>query len=617
MKKFALIILLSIIHCPLSIVNASSVDSYAWSEICAGWVEPASWYGSQEAQDIADIVLAVQKNNGGWMKNDQLHKLSDTEYQRLISEKNTHSCLDNFATTQEMRFLAKVYQATGITKYQTAFRNALNMIFTAQKSCGGWSQYWPLSGNYSYQDYITFNDDLMTNVMKMMRDIASNQGDFQNIVDAATRTQCQNAFNHGLQCILDCQVDDNGTLAAWCAQHDTVAPYLPTEGRPHELPSISGYESANLLSFLMTINNPSEELKYRITAAIEWLDTHKIENKAVEDYINANQEPDRRIVDSEGTHLWGRFIQIGGESGTAIYNKLFAKLKKRGKSRSYTYNNVTYTYTEEEIARASYDPAKAYQPIYAIYKDTIQHMYYRFLYNYEDTPKAIDAKGCPVYTSLMATNRANYQYIGSWPQRVIETEYPVWKAKYETHDEGIYTLSAKTYVSSQSNIFHFDNSLSMENDGNKGFAAGERNSIKYSADVTYTIHIPFDLQVISAEIRGYDNYRDMDSYISLWNGVTYNANTYPFPAKIDDEAQWTTYSIDMTAAPAQDELAFMISGKQTCMVIELTCTRRDQQDVVTVESGKSKVECQKILRNGQLLIIRDGRTYNALGQPID
>ena len=615
MKKFALIILLSIVHCPLSIVNASSVDSYAWSDICAGRVTPASWYGSQEAQDIADIVIAVQKNNGGWMKNDQLHKLTDAEYQALINAKSEHSCLDNFATTQEMRFLARVWKATDKDACQTAFLRGLNMILAAQKSCGGWSQYWPLSGNYSYQDYITFNDDLMTNVMKMMRDIASNQGDFTDITDAATRTQCQTAFDRGLQCVLDCQIDDNGVYAAWCAQHDTVPPYLPMEGRPHELPSVSGYESANLLSFLMTIDNPSDELKNRIAAAIVWLDTHKIPNKTVQDYINTQQQPDRRIIDRNGTHLWGRFIQIGGESGTTIYEHFFSKLKKRNASRSYTYNGVKYTYKEEEIARASYDPARAYQPIYAIYKDTIQHMYYRFLYNYEDTPKAIDDKGCPVYTSLMATNRASYQYIGSWPQYVIEVEYPAWQARYQTHDEGIYTLSAQTCLASHSDsTYPFNNAFSISNDAGKTYYTAKQNTIRYSADVTYTIAIPHDLQVVAAEIRGYCNASDEDAYLTNWNNTTYTTD-YLFPRTDGGDSQWVTYYINMASSPARDTLPFRLSGRQTSMTISLTCTRRQAQGIDSVTRNPSPVT-HKILRNGQLFIIRDGRTYNAMGQMI-
>lgn len=415
-------------------VGPTTVDAYSWGSICAGKVTPVEWYGSEEAEQIADIVLAVQKNSGGWMKNDELHRLSASDYQRLINEKGAHSCLDNYATTQEMRFLARVYAYTGEERFQQGFLRGLNLILNVQKGCGGWSQYWPLSGGGSYQDHITFNDDLMTNVMKMLRDIYMAQGDFEDICDAATLQRCRTAFDRGLDCILNCQVDDNGTLSAWCAQHDTIAPYYPMEGRPHELPSISGYESASLLSFLMTIENPSPRLWNAISSAVTWLDQHKIANRKIVDYTNTMGQPDRRIVTSQGDNLWGRFIQIGGASGQAIYQHFFQKLQTRGKSRSYTYNGVKYTYPEYRIAQSSYDPRQDYKPIFAIYKDTLQQMYYRFLYEYAPATittavgasQAFLTDGCPVYTTLMATNRASYQYLGNWCTRVITTDYSQW-----------------------------------------------------------------------------------------------------------------------------------------------------------------------------------------------
>ena len=611
MKKI-LTILLSFVLGTLSLCTMSAgVRDLTWQQVCSGAM-PEAWYGSAEAQGIADTVVAVQKNNGGWMKNDQLHLLSSADYQRLISEKNGRSCLDNVATTQEMRFLARVWKATNNDTYRQSFLRGLNMIFTAQKNCGGWSQYLPLSNDNGYQDYITFNDDLMTNVLKMLRDIYENQGDFQNITDAATRTQCENAFNRGLQCILDCQINIDGTYAAWCAQHDTVAPYLPMEGRPHELPSVSGYESANLLSFLMSIDNPSDELKNRITAAVNWLDAHKITDHAVEDYTNAQGQPDRRIVTQEGTHLWGRFIQIGGNSGATIYEHFFAKLHARNTSRSYTYNGVKYTYKEEDIARSSYDPSKAYQPIYAIYKDTIQHMYYRFLYNYEDTPIEFDSNGCPHYTSLLPTNRANYQYIGSWPQRVIETEYPAWMAKYEIHADGQYILSAQTCVSQRNDqTFTFDNAFIITNDGGTGYFPAKQNAIRYSADVTYTIQIPADLQVTQAQLRGYCNYSDLDAHLAMWNNTTYSDNQYVFPHTDEGDSQWVTYYIDMSAAPAVNTIPFRITGRQTSMLITLTCSRRGN-GIETVTGNPSPIT-HKVLRNGQLLIILGDKTYDVLG----
>ena len=613
MNRLALIIIFNFSFFIFHSLSAG-VRDLTWQQVCSGAM-PEAWYGSAEAQGIADTVVAVQKNNGGWMKNDQLHTLSSSEYQRLISEKSGRSCLDNVATTQEMRFLARVWKATNKDSYRQSFLRGLNMVFVAQKGCGGWSQYLPLSNDNGYQDYITFNDDLMTNVMRLLRDIYRNQGDFADITDASTRTLCQSAFNRGLQCILDCQINIDGIYSAWGAQHDTVAPYLPTEGRPHELPSVSGYESANLLSFLMTIDNPSDELKTRITAAVAWLDAHKIADHAVEDYTNAHGEPDRRIIEQEGTHLWGRFIQIGGNTGTQVYNKLFNKLKKRGKKRSYTYQGTTYTYTEEELARANYDPSKAYQPIYAIYKDTIQHMYYRFLYNYEDTPIAFDDKGCPYYTSLLPTNRASYQYIGSWCQRIIETEYPAWLAKYEPHAGGTYMLSAETCVSPRNdNTYTFDNAFIITNDAGAGYSPAKQNAIRYSADVTYTIHIPYDLQVEQAEIRGYCNYSDADARLQLWNNTTYTEGQYTFPRTDDGDSQWVTYYMDMSDAPACDTLPFRITGRQTSMLIQLTCTPRSTQGIEDVQ--RDNVLYTKVLRDGHIYIIYNGTMYNIQGQKI-
>ena len=131
-----ILIILFTIHSSLFTLSAG-VRDLSWYDVCAGKM-PEAWYGSAEAQGIADTVVAVQKSNGGWMKNDQLHLLSSADYQRLVNDKNGRSCLDNTATTQEMRFLARVWKATNNVSYQQAFLRGLNMIFTAQKGCGGW-----------------------------------------------------------------------------------------------------------------------------------------------------------------------------------------------------------------------------------------------------------------------------------------------------------------------------------------------------------------------------------------------------------------------------------------------------------------------------------------------
>ncbi len=415
--------------------RATNYQDKSWSDLCRGKMD-AAWYGSDEAKSVADTLLSVQKTNGGWMKNYQYHKLTSTELAtyKSASSRAEHSCFDNTSTTQEMRFLARVYNKTGEERYLNSIKKALNLIFVSGKNLnGGWAQYWPLNNDkYSYQNAITFNDDLMTNMMKLLMEIYQDTGDFAGIFDEETKAKCKTQFDKAIECVIKCQVDDNGVKSAWCAQHDPKD-FLPVEGRPHEMPSISGSESAALLSFLMTIPHPSKELQECITSAVTWFKNHKFkENAAIENFTNSDGVADRRIVTKSGSNLWGRFIQIGGDSGQKIFDKFVAKLKARGKKRSH--HATGFQYYEYQIALASYDTSKDYQPIFGIYSNDYPELFYRYLYSFEDTPDAKDKYGQMVATSLMAGNRRSYQYLGSWPDRPIAA-YDAWKAKVDRENE--------------------------------------------------------------------------------------------------------------------------------------------------------------------------------------
>ena len=597
-------------------MNAQSYKDKSWGDLCGGKMG-TEWYGSAEAISVADTLVSVQKTNGGWMKNDQFHKLTSAELRARQSlsgsdGRNIHSCFDNCATTQEMRFLAKVYQQTKEKRYLDAFQKALNLIFTSGNSLnGGWGQYWPLnSDKFSYQNYITFNDDLMTNMMRILQEISEEKGDFAGLVDDATREKCKAQWDKAIECVLNCQIDDNGVKAAWCAQHD-AADFLPTEGRPHEMPSVSGYESANLLYYLMSINKPSEELQQAITAAVEWLKNHKYkENATVQDYTNEKGEADRHIVEKQGTNLWGRFIQIGGESGKKIYQKFYNKLKARGKSR--VHHLTEYSYQECDILEASYDETKAYQPIFAIYSNDYQELFYRHLYNYDDTPDATDKYGQTVATSLMAQNRRSYQYLGSWCDGVIKT-YQTWKAKIDAENESgdleSYVISSETNTTNKDATWNFSNSISVANNKNKGYGAGKNSTVKFSS-ADYTVTLPKDKKVVKVSFSGYDNYDDADAYISKLNGETFSSTQYVFPAKVNDEAQNVTHTITL-ATPASGTLTFSIAKKQVCVIITLYCTDATGIDEAEVKAGNPIT--RKYLRQGKIYIDRNGNTYNVLG----
>lgn len=50
-----------------TLAYAQSTSSMKWADICSGKMNE-EWYGSEEAKQIADVVLSVQKYNGGLMK---------------------------------------------------------------------------------------------------------------------------------------------------------------------------------------------------------------------------------------------------------------------------------------------------------------------------------------------------------------------------------------------------------------------------------------------------------------------------------------------------------------------------------------------------------------------
>ena len=221
-------------------------------------------------------------------------------------------------------------------------------------------------------------------------------------------------------------------------------------------------------------------------------------------------------------------------------------------------------------------------------------MYYRFLYNYEDTDPVKDSKGCTVLTSLTASNRKSYQYLGCWCQKVIQQEYPAWKQRIEQQEQSegyeTHVLSAETYVNSPTTTtYAFDGGITITNAKNKSYATGKSNTIKYSAN-EYVVHLPEGMKIAKVSFYGYDNYADADAYIKKFNGTTYGATDYVFPAKTgSDNFVYVTHTFDVSDAPITDEFSFSIGSKQCCLIITLF-EAQDTPYIVGDVNGDGKVD---------------------------
>ena len=271
--------------------------------------ESEQWYGSWPAIFTADNIVSYQSEFGGWPKNMGFAKHG---YQGEKFTRNWGTTIDNGATHTQMAFLARVYHATGKKRFRDSFIRGLDYLLEAQYDNGGWPQRYPLDkvGN-DYGDYITFNDDAMVGVMRLMRDIADKKPRY-SFIDKERRKKVETAVRKGLQCILNCQVVVDGKRSIWPQQCDEKT-LEPRAARAFEPVSICSRESVSVINFLMEIERPSETIIDAIQSAVAWLD----ENKTIVRQAGINE--------TNGRAMWARFYEI--KSSRPLFAGTDAKVK--------------------------------------------------------------------------------------------------------------------------------------------------------------------------------------------------------------------------------------------------------------------------------------------------
>lgn len=279
------------------------------------WVKMApkledDFFKTEEAIRIGDNVLLYQQITGGWPKNIYLPaELSEQEREDVLAAKDdvNESTIDNNATTTEIEYLSRLYLATNTEKYKNAAMDGIRYIFKAQYPNGGWPQFWPRPKGY--YTHITYNDNAIVNVMKLLQKIYDKKAPYTYVPDSIC-DRAHTAFDKGVDCILKTQVIQNGKPTVWCAQHDehTLA---PTKARAYELPSLSAQESDKIVILLMTIPNPSSEIVQCIENAVEWFEKVKVEGLKKEFFTNDEGKKDYRMVPcTDCPTLWGRFYTL-------------------------------------------------------------------------------------------------------------------------------------------------------------------------------------------------------------------------------------------------------------------------------------------------------------------
>ncbi|HEX8137021.1 MAG TPA: pectate lyase [Pyrinomonadaceae bacterium] len=290
--------------------EGSSARTIKWGDALE---QKPEWYSTAEALRIADNLLVYQLDTGGWPKNmDMARPLSETERAALLKRKQDaeESTIDNGATFTQLVFLARVYTARKQERHREAFLKGVDYLLKAQYANGGWPQYFPL--RKGYYSHITYNDNAMIGVMRLLRDIARRKPDY-TFVDEERRARSERAVERGVECILKTQVVVDGKRTVWAAQHDEQT-LAPAPARKFEPVSLTGQESVYITRFLMGIDRPSQQVIEAVEAAVAWFEKAKITGIRYVERPDATKLHgfDRVVVkDSAAGPLWARFYEIG------------------------------------------------------------------------------------------------------------------------------------------------------------------------------------------------------------------------------------------------------------------------------------------------------------------
>jgi PelA/Pel-15E family pectate lyase len=278
----------------------------------AATIQPISVVITKDS--VAERMLLYQRSNGGWAQVggnviDYNVPISAALKAQLLSEKGKLDTeIDDKTTTSEIKYLVTTYKNTNNPDYKKAAENGIKYLLIAQNPVGGWGQFYPDTS--SYRKHITYNDNAMIDVMGVLKYAAESTNDF-DIIDKTLILQAKSAMEKGIACILKTQIVQKGVLTAWCAQHDRIT-LKPAKARAFELPSISGNESVGITQFLMSIDNPSTEIKKAINASAAYFESVKIVGIRIDNIVDASQPSgkDRVVVTDPNSTLWARFYDL-------------------------------------------------------------------------------------------------------------------------------------------------------------------------------------------------------------------------------------------------------------------------------------------------------------------
>lgn len=278
---------------------------FLFSQDYKNWVRyaprlPDAWFLTDSARLVGANVMAHQIDNGAWPKNVNFFRLGDSIVNIAIKRAQRQACLisaereqclrqlaansqfsifnlneatvDNGATTTEIRFLMRLFAATGDSLCLESALRGVRYLLSMQYANGGFPQYFPRRDHYHAR--ITFNDDAMISVLRLLREVSLRRAPYGPL-PLTLSAEAAAAVDRGVACILACQYVQDGVRTVWAQQYDEHT-LKPAPARAFELAGLASAESAAIVEFLQSVAPDHPEVLPAIDDALAWFRAHRL-----------------------------------------------------------------------------------------------------------------------------------------------------------------------------------------------------------------------------------------------------------------------------------------------------------------------------------------------------
>lgn len=235
--------------------------------------EKVDLYSQDQILAIADNLLLMQRNNGGWPANiNPFRKLTGDQRLQFLKDQNARDAsFANANIIPQIFYLSHVYLQTGDVRYRDSAKKAFRLVMSAQLYNGGWSQ----QAQSATDEMATIDTRATVTSLRFLRRVAGGEMPY-GYVPFDMRREAADSVRKGDQLLLRLQQAHDSRASIWAGAYD-LKTSQPTAASAEVVAALDPEVSVRITRYFMQIERPPAEVVRAVTGAADWFSRNTLQ----------------------------------------------------------------------------------------------------------------------------------------------------------------------------------------------------------------------------------------------------------------------------------------------------------------------------------------------------